>query len=119
VSTLSFLGKSNKGSEGIDENDMEMFDDTAAAAQREEVNGVGENAQEQESAPAAEPRSEPHLPPAQLPASLLNSGVLQVPNLMTCSHLAVPDGSVRNIMVAWYWAGYYTGLHEGKNQPAK
>ncbi|KAF8544054.1 hypothetical protein BDD12DRAFT_873788 [Trichophaea hybrida] len=26
------------------------------------------------------------------------------------------DESMRNLMMAWYWAGYYTGLQEGQKQ---
>jgi hypothetical protein len=39
-----------------------------------------------------------HIPPA-LPQVLINS---------------VKDENVRNLMMSWYWAGYYTGLHEGQ-----
>jgi hypothetical protein len=27
---------------------------------------------------------------------------------------AVKDDSMKNLMMAWYWAGYYTGYHEGE-----
>lgn len=30
--------------------------------------------------------------------------------------MAVQDESVRNIMMAWYWAGYYTGLRDGSQK---
>ncbi|MCJ1310575.1 hypothetical protein MMC25_004240 [Agyrium rufum] len=26
------------------------------------------------------------------------------------------DDSMKNLMMSWYWAGYYTGLHEGSTQ---
>jgi hypothetical protein len=39
-------------------------------------------------------------PQAQIPPLLLNS---------------VPDESLKNLMMSWYWAGYYTGFHQGKN----
>ena len=26
------------------------------------------------------------------------------------------DESMRSLMMAWYWAGYYTGLHEGQQK---
>jgi hypothetical protein len=26
----------------------------------------------------------------------------------------VKDESMKNLMMAWYWAGYYTGFHEGE-----
>ncbi|TGZ80364.1 hypothetical protein EX30DRAFT_57968 [Ascodesmis nigricans] len=29
---------------------------------------------------------------------------------------SVGDESLRNLMMAWYWAGYYTGLQEGRMQ---
>lgn len=28
----------------------------------------------------------------------------------------VQDESLKNLMMAWYYAGYYTGLHEGQKQ---
>ena len=28
--------------------------------------------------------------------------------------LAVKDDSLKNLMMSWYYAGYYTGLHEGQ-----
>jgi hypothetical protein len=37
--------------------------------------------------------------PVALPQVLINS---------------VKDENVRNLMMSWYWAGYYTGFHEGQ-----
>lgn len=31
---------------------------------------------------------------------------------------AVHDEGLKNLLMAWYYAGYYTGLHEGKQQGA-
>jgi hypothetical protein len=30
----------------------------------------------------------------------------------------VHDEGLKNLLMAWYYAGYYTGLHEGKQQGA-
>ena len=30
--------------------------------------------------------------------------------------MIVKDGALKNLMMSWYWAGYYTGLNEGLNQ---
>ncbi|OAL48809.1 hypothetical protein IQ07DRAFT_645563 [Pyrenochaeta sp. DS3sAY3a] len=31
----------------------------------------------------------------------------------------VQDQSLKNIMMSWYYAGYYTGLHDGQQQASK
>jgi hypothetical protein len=31
---------------------------------------------------------------------------------------AVQDDNLRNAMMAWYYAGYYTGLYEGQQKAA-
>jgi hypothetical protein len=28
---------------------------------------------------------------------------------------AIPDQSLRNLMMSWYWTGYYTGYHQGQS----
>lgn len=33
--------------------------------------------------------------------------------------LPVQDPALKNLMMAWYYAGYYTGLHEGRQQATK
>lgn len=32
---------------------------------------------------------------------------------------SVPDDNLKNIMMSWYYAGYYTGLHVGQQQASK
>lgn len=32
--------------------------------------------------------------------------------------MGVKDEGVKSLMMAWYWAGYYTGLHEGQKKVA-
>ncbi len=32
-------------------------------------------------------------------------------------HAAVEDEGLKNLMMSWYYAGYYTGLYEGRKQP--
>lgn len=29
---------------------------------------------------------------------------------------STPEGTVKNLMMSWYWAGYYQGLHEGEQK---
>lgn len=31
-------------------------------------------------------------------------------------HAAVQDEGLKNLMMSWYYAGYYTGLYEGRKQ---
>ena len=56
------------------------------------------NAQNQQSAVPSNVTDFGHAPVAP-PQVLLNS---------------IKDENVRNLMMSWYWAGYYTGLHEGQ-----
>lgn len=32
---------------------------------------------------------------------------------------AVKDEGLKNLMMAWYYAGYYTGLHEGQQRASR
>lgn len=32
------------------------------------------------------------------------------------NEIIVQDESLKKLMMAWYYAGYYTGLHEGQQQ---
>jgi hypothetical protein len=32
--------------------------------------------------------------------------------------LTVQDENLKNLMMSWYYAGYYTGLHAGQQQAA-
>jgi hypothetical protein len=32
--------------------------------------------------------------------------------------LTVHDENLKNLMMSWYYAGYYTGLHAGQQQAA-
>jgi hypothetical protein len=114
------LDKSNKTSNGFDVNDLPISEDAVKveeATRREEINGVQGNDQEQESVPAVEPSSEQSLPSFQ---PLMASGILPCRNgwVDFADIAAAPDDSVRNVMMAWYWAGYYTGLHDGSKNPS-
>lgn len=33
--------------------------------------------------------------------------------------MTVQDETLKNIMISWYYAGYYTGLHAGQQHPQK
>ncbi|KAL8903462.1 MAG: hypothetical protein Q9171_007393 [Xanthocarpia ochracea] len=37
-----------------------------------------------------------------------------MPNALTTG---VQDEGLKNLMMSWYYAGYYTGLYEGRKQP--
>jgi len=35
----------------------------------------------------------------------------------TYHNIASHDEALKNLMMSWYWAGYYTGLYEGQKLP--
>ena len=53
---------------------------------------------------------------AALPQTLVNTGnesVIHRPLIvLTC--FSVQDQNIQNLMMSWYYAGYYTGLYEGQ-----
>lgn len=57
--------------------------------------------------------------PASLPQALLGSGMSsRLPKhakSLTAFGL-VQDENVKNLMMSWYYAGYYTGLYEGQQK---
>ncbi|KAL9607051.1 MAG: hypothetical protein Q9167_007995 [Letrouitia subvulpina] len=58
--------------------------------------------------------------PAHPPHSPHPNTVEQASQSIPCLSQAivdsVPDESLKNLMMSWYYAGYYTGFHEGKKQ---
>ncbi|KAI4223542.1 MAG: hypothetical protein LQ349_007411 [Xanthoria aureola] len=46
---------------------------------------------------------------AGVPGVLMNGEALLI-------HAAVEDDGLKNLMMSWYYAGYYTGLYEGRKQ---
>ncbi|KAL8949453.1 MAG: hypothetical protein Q9222_004440 [Ikaeria aurantiellina] len=48
-----------------------------------------------------------------LPAGHIDKDDAIMPNLST---LTVQDPDLKNLMMSWYYAGYYTGLYEGRKQ---
>jgi hypothetical protein len=63
-----------------------------------------------------------------MPQALLGSGRYPAcyprakrPDAMPKKHsdlLTVQDENLKNLMMSWYYAGYYTGLHAGQQQAA-
>jgi hypothetical protein len=52
---------------------------------------------------------------AGMPDVIFNSGQLANMTYFDVALIGlVKDDSVKNLMMAWYWAGYYTGYHEGE-----
>ncbi|KAH0543816.1 hypothetical protein FGG08_001855 [Glutinoglossum americanum] len=77
----------------------EIWDDSALLQSWDEaLNEYKMNTADQVSAP--EPASDGVLA-SNLPQSLVGEA---------------QDESLKNLMMSWYWAGYYTGLNEGLNQ---
>ena len=66
----------------------------------------------------------PHAPPheaisSSVPRALTASSesiLERVSNAAGADVLAVNDEGLKNVMMSWYYAGYYTGLLEGKQQ---
>ncbi|MCJ1244473.1 hypothetical protein MMC30_001671 [Trapelia coarctata] len=69
-----------------------------------------------ETTPSTQPpaMNEPSATPAVEPTPG-NSAIPQVPQeiISSSSH----DEALKNLMMSWYWAGYYTGLYEGQKLP--
>ena len=62
--------------------------------------------------------SQPQPPSISVPTAALNGGDWSTspdyaPMLILDS---VNNDAIKNLMLSWYWAGYYTGLHEGQQQ---
>ncbi|KAK5116623.1 hypothetical protein LTR62_007297 [Meristemomyces frigidus] len=53
------------------------------------------------------------VPPALLSGSMSNHRQLHTTNT---DILIVQDEGMKNLMMSWYYAGYYTGLYEGRQQ---
>jgi hypothetical protein len=53
-----------------------------------------------------------------IPQALLASGIFPIVPLVRYStnNLAVGNDDLKHLMTSWYYAGYYTGLFEGKQQ---
>ena len=55
---------------------------------------------------------------ASFPQHIVNDGAYWDISGIRCelTRPAVRDDALKNLMMSWYWAGYYTGLHHGKQQ---
>ncbi|KAJ5635375.1 uncharacterized protein N7484_008688 [Penicillium longicatenatum] len=56
--------------------------------------------------------SAPDVTPSPKVSSYLFCGSMR----MLSDKIKVQDESLKRLMMAWYYAGYYTGLHEGQQQ---
>ncbi|CAG7917123.1 unnamed protein product [Penicillium olsonii] len=86
---------------------------------------IDEAASEHEPAPEPAPTTQTvtssaaEAPAAALPmphpvmANGMSSFAIRVKQSLTC---IVKDEALKNLMMSWYYAGYYTGLHEGQQQ---
>ncbi|KAK2753922.1 hypothetical protein FQN54_007281 [Arachnomyces sp. PD_36] len=121
---------------GIEEDDAAYEDDHGAyltghnGHPGEEEPEDGE-VEEEEYVPAdaySQGASQPHVPkdtssPAQPRRGADNTGVSATGkavkegmNMPQALLEGAKDESLKNLMMAWYYAGYYTGLHEGQQQ---
>ncbi|BDD61181.1 hypothetical protein MAP00_006251 [Monascus purpureus] len=70
---------------------------------------------------AVQPETDPHQEPhpgekaggPEIGPSLSGPGAASMPHAILTQ---VQDESLKNLMMAWYFAGYYTGLHEGQQR---
>ncbi|KAK0263231.1 hypothetical protein LTR91_020650 [Friedmanniomyces endolithicus] len=74
-------------------------------------------------APTTPPTARQDVPPAAIPQLLLNQGKQSPPTTSygigsDCANksFAVQDEPLKNVMMSWYYAGYYTGLYEGQQK---
>ncbi|KAL8649521.1 MAG: hypothetical protein Q9226_005545 [Calogaya cf. arnoldii] len=70
--------------------------------------------------PAVEGRPQSNPEPPAVPSALINGGKRSHPAVSGEEALliraAVQDDGLKNLMMSWYYAGYYTGLYEGRKQ---
>ncbi|KAJ5193664.1 Survival motor neuron [Penicillium cf. griseofulvum] len=66
---------------------------------------------EQTSEPAPEPSQ-----PVGGSISAVSTPAIPMPHPIIAN---VQDESLKNLMMSWYYAGYYTGLHEGQQQASR
>lgn len=52
-----------------------------------------------------------------MPQALMNTGVFLSNNSCSGTDIfKVQDEGLKNLMMSWYYAGYYTGLYEGQQK---
>jgi hypothetical protein len=59
---------------------------------------------------------------AAMPHAALAQGNLPciaLASVVTNLNILVQDEGLKNLMMAWYFAGYYTGLHEGQQRASQ
>ena len=63
-----------------------------------------------------------HVPPSlhvsKYPTSSFNAVLRRIAHHVV-PVLATQDEALKNLMMSWYWAGYYTGLYEGQQGQGK
>lgn len=56
----------------------------------------------------------PSSAPPSLPQHLIGAGELFPTTEEFLLMITVRDEGMKNLLMSWYYAGYYTGLHEGQ-----
>ncbi|KFZ14699.1 hypothetical protein V501_03111 [Pseudogymnoascus sp. VKM F-4519 (FW-2642)] len=90
-------------------------DENSSAQQEHEVNdkvSLGEGDGQSTTKPNGGPSSAQ--PP--LPQHLIGAGELCPTMVETALTIAVGDENLKNLLMSWYYAGYYTGLYEGQQK---
>ncbi|KAJ6123720.1 Survival motor neuron [Penicillium samsonianum] len=80
-------------------------------ATKPEIEDVSMTIAEQTSESAPEPSQ-----PIADASSAVSTPAMPMPHPIMAN---VQDESLKNLMMSWYYAGYYTGLHEGQQQPSR
>ncbi|MCJ1290486.1 hypothetical protein MMC34_002024 [Xylographa carneopallida] len=62
------------------------------------------------------PSTKPHIPirPPETNIPELAQNLSSIPQGVVAA--STQDEAQKNLMMSWYWAGYYTGFHEGQKQ---
>lgn len=130
---LNELAK-NEQAEGGAKTSMETRDplpvngtSNAAVEQPQTISGASSTNESNITAPSvpagqAPPAATPSAPTmgAAMPQALLNSGKYPSNPLLSRNEwltmISVQDEGLKNLMMSWYYAGYYTGLLEGQQK---
>ncbi|CAO2658831.1 Nn.00g065540.m01.CDS01 [Neocucurbitaria sp. VM-36] len=91
--------------------DANGYDHVAQAETQQQEPKTSEQQQQDQSVAAENPVPHDGNLAASMPQAILGTG----------SYPSYPlqDENLKNIMMSWYYAGYYTGLHAGQQQVAK
>ncbi|KAJ6085892.1 Survival motor neuron [Penicillium sp. IBT 16267x] len=100
----------------IDDAEETDVQDVAMECEPEDTNVSAPDATPLVPKPVSEEASQQSAPEGAIPAAggpKLPAAAMPMPEAVLAQ---VQDESLKRLMMAWYYAGYYTGLHEGQQQ---